>query len=73
LGNGSGGISVGTNLNWSLALLIAIARVVRTPHMVFINLITITHVNRTTNRPLMNSMVVGGYKSADAINPRRGY
>jgi hypothetical protein len=27
----------------------------------------------TSNQPSMNSMVVGGYKNADATNLRRGY
>ncbi len=31
------------------------------------------HVNRTTNRPLMNSMAAGGYKSANVVNPEGGY
>jgi len=38
--------------------------------MVFTNPIMTTHVNRTTNRPPMNSMVVGGYRNADVVNPR---
>jgi hypothetical protein len=41
--------------------------------MVFTNPITTIHVNRTTDRPLMNSMVAGGYKNAYATNPRGGY
>ncbi len=32
-----------------------------------------THVNRTINRPLMNSMVVGKYKSVDVVHPKRRY
>jgi hypothetical protein len=41
--------------------------------MVFTNLIITIHVNMTSNQPSMNSMVVGGYKNADATNLRRGY
>ncbi len=41
--------------------------------MVFTNLILIIHVYRITNQPLMSSMDVGGYKSANAMNPKRGY
>jgi hypothetical protein len=32
-----------------------------------------THVNRTTNQPLMNSMDVGKYRNVNAMNPRGGY
>jgi len=32
-----------------------------------------THVKRTTNQPLMNSMDVGRNKSAEAMNPIKGY
>jgi hypothetical protein len=41
--------------------------------MVFTNLMTTTHVNKTTNWTLMSSMVVGGYKNANVTNPRGGY
>jgi hypothetical protein len=41
--------------------------------MVFTNLITTIHVNKTINQPLMNLMVVGGYKNANATNPKGGY
>jgi hypothetical protein len=41
--------------------------------MVFTNLIMIIHVTRTADWPPMGSMVVGGYKSANAMNPRGGY
>jgi len=37
------------------------------------NLIMTTHVNKTIDWPLMNSMAVGGYRSADATNPRGRY
>jgi len=40
---------------------------------VFTNAITTIYVNRTTNQPPMNSMVVGGYKNVDAVNPRGRY
>jgi hypothetical protein len=32
-----------------------------------------THVNRTAYWPLMNSMVVGRYKSANVTNMKGGY
>jgi hypothetical protein len=73
LGSESSGVSTIRNLNWSLALPTTIIRVVCTPQMVFTNPITTIHVNRTTNQPLMNSMVVRGYKSVDATNLRGGY
>jgi hypothetical protein len=41
--------------------------------MVFINLIITTHMNMTTNWPLVNSMATGRYKSANSMNPRQGY
>jgi hypothetical protein len=41
--------------------------------MVFINLIITTHMNMTTNWPLVSSMAAGRYKSANAMNPREGY
>jgi len=33
----------------------------------------IIHVNRTTNQPLMSSMVVKRYKIANAMNSKGGY
>ncbi len=41
--------------------------------MVFTNLITIVHVNQTTNRPLISSMATRGCKSANAMHSRGGY
>jgi hypothetical protein len=41
--------------------------------MVFINPIMTTHVHKTTNKSLMNSIIVGGYKSTNAKNPKGGY
>jgi hypothetical protein len=41
--------------------------------MVFANFVMTTHVNKIVGQPPVNSMVVGGYKSADAVYPRRGY
>jgi len=73
LGSGLGGISARRNLSCSLTLPTTTNGVVGTPQMVFTNLIMTIHVNRTTNRPLMTSMVVGGYKNVDATNPRGGY
>jgi len=60
-------------IEWDFALPIATTRVVKALQMVFTNPIMITHVNRTTNGPPMNSMVVGGYKNVDAVNPIGGY
>jgi hypothetical protein len=73
LGSGLGGVLVGRNLNQSSTLLITTIGVVGRPQMVFTNLVMITHVNMTANRPSMSSMVVGGYKSVDVVNPRGGY
>ncbi len=58
LGSGLGGVLAVRNLSQSLALLVATTRVVAIPQVVFINLITTTHVNRIVNRPLMSSMAV---------------
>ncbi len=41
--------------------------------MVFTNLTMTTHVNGTAYWPLMNSMVVGRYKSANVTNMKGGY
>jgi hypothetical protein len=41
--------------------------------MVFINPITTTHENKTINRPLMNSIIVGRYKSIKVENLGGGY
>jgi hypothetical protein len=30
-------------------------------------------LNKTTNRPPMNSMATGGYRSVDAVNPKGGH
>jgi hypothetical protein len=56
-----------------MALSTTTTRVVGTSQMIFTNLIMTTHVNRIIDRPPTNSMVVGGYKSVDAINLTRGY
>jgi hypothetical protein len=72
LGHGSNIILARRNLSWSLGLPAIIFGVVGTPQMVFINPIMTTHVNRTTNRPPMSSMVIRKYKSTNAKNPR-GY
>ncbi len=73
LGSGSSVVLEGHNLSGSTTLPIATTRVVGTPQMVFTNPIMITHVNRTTNQPLMSSMVVGGYESVDVMYPKGGY
>jgi hypothetical protein len=41
--------------------------------MVFINPIMTTHVNKTTNQPLMNSITIGRYKITYDENPNGGY
>jgi hypothetical protein len=73
LGSGSSGISTVRNLNQSLALPIHTIGVVGIPQIVFTNLLTITHMNKTTDRPLMSSMVIGGCKSTNVVHPRGGY
>ncbi len=72
LGSGSSGISTRRNLNQSSTLPTTTTRVVGTPQMVFTNPITTNHVNRTTYQPTMSSIDVGGYRSADGVNPRVG-
>jgi hypothetical protein len=67
LGSRSSGVLTGRNLSQSLALPVATTRVVGILQMVFTNLIMVTHGNRTTNQPLMNSMVVKGCKSVSCI------
>ncbi len=57
LGSGPSGVLAVRNLSRNLALLVATSGVVAIPQMVFTNLITTTHVNRTVDRPLMSSMV----------------
>ncbi len=73
LGSESSGVSATRTLSQSLALPTTTTIVVGTPQVVFTNIITTTHVNMTIDWPLMNSMVVGGYKSADVVNPRGRY
>ncbi len=69
LGHGLGKFLMGRSLNWSLGLPSANTGIVGTPKMVFTNLIMTTHVQKTTYRPLMNSITIGGYKSTNAENP----
>ncbi len=73
LGCGSGGVSKGRNLNRSSGLPTVIIKVDGTPQMVFINSIMTTHLNTITNQPPMNSIIVGGYRSTNAKNPKGGY
>jgi hypothetical protein len=73
LGNASGGVSTRKNLSWSLVLPITTIGIVGTHQMVFTNPIMSTYMNRIVDRPPMNSMATGGYKSIDATNPRGGY
>jgi len=72
LGSRSGGILVGRNLGQSSALPIVTIGVVGILQMVFTNLITVTHGNRTANRPLMNSMVAKRCKSVNVMHSRGG-
>jgi hypothetical protein len=58
---------MGKNFARSLGLPTTTTRVVKTLQMLFTNLIMITHVNRTTEQPPMNSI------DTCAENPRRGY
>jgi hypothetical protein len=73
LGHGSGGVLARRNLSRSSGIPKATIRVVRTPQMVFTNPKMTIHVNMITYRPLMNSIVVEGYKSIDARNLGQGY
>jgi hypothetical protein len=73
LGSGLGAVLAGRNLNQSSTLPIVTIGIIVTPQMVFTNLIMTTHVNKTTNPPLMTSMATKGYRSADATNPRGRY
>jgi hypothetical protein len=73
LGSGLGGVLAARNLNQSLTLPIVITRVVGKLHMVLTNPITTIHVNKIVDRPPVSSMAIGGYKSADVMNPRGGY
>jgi hypothetical protein len=52
---------------------LAIIGVVGIFQMVFTNLITELRGNRTTDRPLMSSMVVGGCRSVDVVHSRGEY
>ncbi len=72
LGSELGGVSIVRNLNQSSALPVTTIGVVHTLQMVFTNLIMTTHVNRTTDGPLMSSMAKG-YKSANVANLKGGY
>jgi hypothetical protein len=53
------------------ALPIATTGVVDIPQIVFTNPITNTHVNRTIDRSLMSSMVIGRYRSANVVHPKK--
>jgi hypothetical protein len=67
------GILIGKKLSGSTTLPTTTIGLVGARQMVFTKLIMITYVNRMANRPLVNSMVVGGYRSVDVTNPRKGY
>jgi hypothetical protein len=68
LGNELSGISAKRNLNRNTTLPIITIGVVGTLQMVFTNPIMIIHVDRNLSRPLMSSMVLGGYKNVNATN-----
>jgi hypothetical protein len=68
-----GGVLGVRNLNRSLALPEAIIGVIGVTQMVFNNPITIIHVTKIANRPLMSSMVVGRYRNVDVAHPKGGY
>jgi len=73
LGRGLGKFLVGKNLNRSFGLLATNTEVVGTPQMVFINPIMAIHVHRTTYKPLMNSIDVGGYINTYAKDSKGEY
>jgi hypothetical protein len=73
LGCGLRRVLVRRNLNRSLRIPVATIGVVGTPYMVFTDPIMTTHVNMTTYRPLMSSIVVGGYICTYAGNLGGGY
>jgi hypothetical protein len=73
LGSGLSVILARHNLSGNKTLSTTIIGVFGTPHMVFTNMIMITHVIKITNRPLMNSMVAGRYKNAYVMSPKGGY
>ncbi len=73
LGSGLGGVSIIRNLSRSLTLLATTTRVVGIPQMVFTNPIMTIHVNKTVDWPLMNSMAVRGYRSANVVHLKGGY
>jgi hypothetical protein len=73
LGNKLGGILVGRNLNRSSALATTTTRVVGIPQMVFTNLVTATHGNKTTYQPLMSSMVIKGCRSVNVMHSKGEY
>jgi hypothetical protein len=54
-------------LSGNLTLLTTSIEVIGTPQMVFTNLVMTTHVNRTIDRPSMNSTTIKGYKSANVV------
>ncbi len=73
LGCGLGGFLMKGNLNKSSKLPIKNIRIVGTPKMVLINPIMTTRVHKTTNQPLMNSIIARRYKSINVKNPKGGY
>jgi hypothetical protein len=73
LGNQLGGVSIGKKISGNTTLPATSIGVIKTPQMVFSNLIMTTHVNRTINRPLMSLMTTRRYISVDVVNPKGGY
>jgi hypothetical protein len=47
--------------------------VIGTPRMVSINPIMTIHVHKTTNKPLMSSIITKWYKNTNVENPKGGY
>ncbi len=70
LGSRLSGVPVGRNPSRSSTLPTTTTRVVGIPQMVLTNLLMAIHGNKTIDRPLINSMVVGRCKSANAMYSR---
>jgi len=73
LGSRLSGVPIGRNPSRNSTLPTTTTRVVGIPQMVLTNLLMATHGNKTIDRPLINSMIVGRCKSANAIYSRGGY
>jgi hypothetical protein len=73
LGSRLGGVSIGRNPSQSSTLPTTTTRVVGIPQMVFTNMLMAAHGNKTIDQPLINLMVVGGCKNANAMYSKGGY